>query len=152
MGNRRELALDLPAVHRGVGVARSLARRFARLEGVGERDADTLLLVLSELLANAVDHGGGGAAMSETQWNGSVRMQARVSLEEDGWRVSVSDQGGGDPAPLLRMLAADEPPDVEDERGRGIYLIRSLTDEISIEVAPDGRGLVIVATKRYGAG
>lgn len=152
MTSERELSLDLPAVHRGVAVARSLARRFARLEGVPERQADTLLLVLSELLANAVDHGGGGAAMSEAQWNGSVRMRALVRLEDDGWSVSVSDQGGGDPRPLRRMLTADEPPGFEDERGRGIYLVRTLTDELSIEVSEDGRGLRIVASKRYGAG
>ena len=152
MTNRRELSLDLPAVHRGVAVARSLARRFARMEGVPERHADTMLLVLSELLANAVDHGGGGAALSEEQWNGSVRMRARVQLEEDGWSVSVSDQGGGDPRPLRQLLSADEPPGLEDERGRGIYLVRTLTDELSIEVSEDKRGLLIVATKRYGAG
>lgn len=152
MAEPRELSLDLPAVHRGVSVARSLARRFARLEGLEQRDADTLLLVLSELLANAVDHGGGEAALSEETWNGHVRMRASVRLGDAGWSVTVTDQGGGDPDALRDLLAAGEEPDLEDERGRGIYLIRRLTDELAIERSPDGRGLEIVATRRYETG
>lgn len=145
----RELRLDLPAVHRAVRVARSTVRRFARLEGVGERDLDTLLLVLSELLANAVDHGGGERAMQEGEGAASVRMRAVVALGEATWSVSVTDQGGGDPGPLRALVASDEPPDLEDERGRGFFLMKELTDTLAVERSEDGRGLVVVAAKHY---
>lgn len=146
---RRELCLDLPAVHRAVRVARSTVRRFARLEGVGERDLDTLLLVLSELLANAVDHGGGGRAMQEEDGATPVRMRALVALGEASWSVSVTDEGGGDPGPLRALVESDEPPDLEDERGRGFFLMKELTDTLAVERSDDGRGLVVVATKHY---
>lgn len=145
---RRELSLDLPAVHRAVRVARSVVRRFARLEGVADADVEAILLVLSELLANAIDHGGGGAAMHESE-NGGVRMRTQVLLEAERWSVRVHDEGGGDPEPIRQLLGSQEPPDLEDERGRGFFLMNQLTDELSVERSEDGRGLTIVARKRY---
>jgi len=149
-GYRRELALDLPAAHRGVRVARSLARRFARMEGLTGRDVDSLLLVLSELLGNVIDHAGGEAALHEGHLNGNVRMRATVRLEERRWCVRVVDEGGGDPEALRTVLESDGPPDLEDERGRGFFLMKELTDELSVEVSADGRGLAIVAARHYG--
>ena len=146
-GHRRELAFDLPAAHRTVRVARNLARRFARMEGVNERDVDSMLLVLSELLANAVDHGGGEAAM-EGSANGT-RMRAVVQLDDDRWTVRVVDEGGGDPEAIRAVLESDGMPDLEDERGRGFFLMKELTDDLSVELSESGRGLTILAMRHY---
>ena len=148
MSETREIAFDLPASHRTVRVARNLARRFARMEGLAERDTDSMLLVLSELLANAVDHGGGGAAMDTAQAT-AARMRAAVRLDDDAWVVRVTDEGGGDAAALQAAVDEQGLPDLEDERGRGLFLMRELTDSLQVESVDDGRGLTIIATKRY---
>ena len=42
-----ELALDLPAAHRGVRVARNVVRHFARMEGVKDEEIERMVLIVS---------------------------------------------------------------------------------------------------------
>ena len=74
--------------------------RFVREHGVSEEDAGNLEFVTSELLSNAVDHGGGGAAMEESDLTSDVRMQLHARVTDGQWEIRVADQGGGDPAEL----------------------------------------------------
>ena len=62
MSDPRELRLDLPAAHSAVRMARNLVRKFAT-QFMPEGEVETLELITSELLSNAVDHGGGNSAM-----------------------------------------------------------------------------------------
>ena len=145
----RELALDLPAAHSSVAVARRVLRHFARLAGQADGEVEVLMLVASELLANAVDHGGGGGAL-EDRTASSVRMRMRYSLRPDGWTFRVSDEGGGDPAEVQPLLQKDQVPDLEDERGRGFFLVAQMVDRLDVEKSPDGRGLTFVAAREHG--
>ena len=88
--------------------------------------------------------------MHEEHLNGDVRMRAIVRLEEQGWTVRVVDEGGGDPESLRAVLESDEPPDLEDERGRGFFLMKELTDRMTVEPSENGRGLAIIAARQYG--
>jgi anti-sigma regulatory factor (Ser/Thr protein kinase) len=145
-----ELRLDLPAVHSAGRMGRQVLRRFAEREGVPPAEIQTLEFIAGELLSNAVDHGGGRAAMDEADLEGDVRMTLVFSAREGGWELRVGDQGGGDPRALERLLGADDAPDLEDERGRGLFLMRRMVDRLSVAKSEDGLGLVFVATKRYG--
>lgn len=147
---RHELTLDLPAAHRGVRVARNVLRRFARLVGETEEEVEVLVLVGSELLANAIDHGGGGAAMTEEELALPVRMRLAVVIDAEGWSLSVSDQGSGDPAEVRGLFERASNEDLDNDRGRGLYLLRELVDEVSVEPGRDGRGLTVLAKKRHG--
>jgi serine/threonine-protein kinase RsbW len=114
-----------------------LARHFLgdwleRVPVDAEEEAD-LLLVASELCANAVRHASGQ--------QGSVALRAWV--EEADVVLEVEDDGGH-PAPL--PLPTDELPPPRAERGRGLFLVRALVDSLETEVA-DGRTL-IRATRR----
>lgn len=139
----RELRLELPSTHDSVRIARSMLRHFARLEGVGDAEVDRLLLVSSELLANAVDHGGGNAALTDSQLLRRAHMGLRIELRGHGWTLEVTDQGGGDPTEVRRRLVADGQPAELDERGRGMYLIDKLVDRVEVERTGDRRGLVV---------
>lgn len=147
-GGRHELGLDLPAAHRGVRVARNVVRRFARMQGVPQAEVDYLVLVVSELLANVIDHGGGGAAMSEADLTSDVRMRLTYTVDEEGWSLAVTDQGGGDAEALQAMLAPDGMPDLEDDRGRGLFLMAQMVDALEVRENEAGDGLTIVARKR----
>lgn len=148
--SRRELTLDLPAAHRGVRVARHLVRRFARMEGIGDQELEPLSLVVSELLANAIDHGGGGEAMDDADVVDGARMHLRCVIGREQWEIAVTDQGGGDPEVVRQLFGSNGPPDLEDERGRGLFLMAAMVDRIDVERSADGRGLTILATKRHG--
>ena len=146
---RHELALDLPAVHRGVRVARHVVRHFARLEGVGDREIEQLVLIVSELLANAIDHcGNGKPAMTEHDLDGDPRMKLSLVVGDVEWRLSVSDEGGGDPTRVRNALRSAQLPDLEDERGRGFFLMSAMVDELKVDRSSDGKGLTFTAVKR----
>lgn len=143
-----ELRLDLPAAHSASRMARQLVAEFARREGLDEDELGTLELVTSELLSNAVDHGGGGAAMEESELDGDVRMTLTLAVRADGWDLSVTDQGGGRPEDVAQYLDPEHEPDFLDERGRGFFLLVRMVDALDVLASPDGKGLVFTARRR----
>jgi len=147
--SRHEMRLDLPAVHRAVRVARNVVRHFARLQGVADREVDYVILVVSELLANVIDHGGGGAALTEEAGNSAARMQMGFWIEGDEWCLEVTDHGGGDPAELRALLAAEGTPDLDDDRGRGLFLLAQMVDRLEADRSEDGDGITFRARRRF---
>ncbi|MBM3977036.1 MAG: ATP-binding protein [Planctomycetes bacterium] len=139
----RDLRLRLPSTHDAVRLARSMLRHFARLQGLHDREVERLMLVSSELLANAVDHGGGGAALDDSQLLHGASMGLHLLFIGHGWRLEVSDQGGGDPEAMRRRLLPKDAPDELDERGRGMFLIAELVDHVEVHRTSDNRGLVV---------
>ncbi|MFN0244722.1 MAG: ATP-binding protein [Planctomycetota bacterium] len=148
-----ELRLDFPAAHSAERAARAALRKFARKQGVLAAEIDTMEFVASELLSNAVDHGGGEHAMEEVDLTSSVRMTMRVRCTADAWEMEVSDQGGGDATEVRRIIdGQDDTPDLDDERGRGFFLLRQMVDRLEVTRSPDGLGLSFTASRRYVAG
>jgi anti-sigma regulatory factor (Ser/Thr protein kinase) len=141
--------MELPAAHSAVRMARTVLRKFAESSGIDGDELETLVLVASELLANAVDHGGGGSAIEEQDLTEPVRMLLELELENGGWRLAVSDQGGGDPDKLEELIHPSGPPDLEDERGRGFFLLTTMVDRVTVARSADGLGLVFSAIKNH---
>ncbi len=144
-----ELRLDLPAAHSAERMARAVLRRFAQGEGVAKEEIETLEFVASELLSNAVDHGGGERAMEESDRPGDVRMSVVFAVTAGGWTLEVGDQGGGDPADVADLISRDHTPDLEDERGRGFFLLAGMLDSLTVAKSEDGRGLVFRAVRGH---
>jgi len=131
-------------------MARQMLRKFALKEGLPEEEVDRIEFVAGELLDNAVDHGGGNAARDESDLDEDVRMSIRVAFTGSTWTVGVEDQGGGDHVEMNTFLQAQkEMPDLEDERGRGFFLILNMVDEIGVERSEDGLGLLFRVTRAY---
>jgi anti-sigma regulatory factor (Ser/Thr protein kinase) len=144
-----ELRLDLPAAHSAERMARAMLRQFARHESVPQSEIETLEFVASEMLSNAVDHGGGRHAMEECDVPGGVRMKLFLVVRADGWTLSVEDQGGGDPDEVAARMSNDAMPDLEDERGRGFFLLKQMLDGLHVGKSSDGRGLAFTAVRTY---
>jgi anti-sigma regulatory factor (Ser/Thr protein kinase) len=143
------MLLELPAAHSAARMACQVVRQFAVEGGIRGKEVETMVLVASELLSNAVDHGGGGSAMVEEDLAEPVRMTLEVTLLDDRWELAVADQGGGDPAELRALLGRGM-PDLEDERGRGLYLLESMLTSLGVERSPDGKGIVVTAVRQRG--
>jgi len=147
----RELVLDVPAVHASARAARGLVRHFAERHGIGGADLDALVLIADELMTNAVDHGGGGGALEESDLTRQAFMRIAVALDDTSWNIAVSDQGGGDPSVVDALLHPAGLPDLEDERGRGLYLMTLECDSIFVRRSDDALGLCLVARRTLGA-
>ena len=153
------LDLDLPATHAHGRMARRIARQFALTEGLPQSEVETLEFVVGELLDNAVDHGGGGAARELEDLPKDVRMhllvrvlnQSEAASQGTLWSVRVEDQGGGEPSHVRSMIEPEDGiPDLEDERGRGFFLLAQMVDELDVMTSVDGLGLALEARKGHG--
>jgi anti-sigma regulatory factor (Ser/Thr protein kinase) len=96
-------------------------------------EAADLLLVATELVANAIRHASGRT--------GGVAL--RASTHGADVVLEVEDDGG---EPLALPGPADDVPDAFAERGRGLFLAQALVDQLDSEVV-DGR-TVVRATRR----
>ena len=102
------------------------ARRFllAKLPAAWGGDADELVLMLSELATNAVQH-------AATEFEVAVR----VSPDCGRVRVEVSDPAAGYPTP--------QEPVPDAPHGRGLHIVRSLADAWGIEARRDRPGKTV---------
>jgi len=98
------------------------ARRFIReaLTGLPDTVVETVQLLISELVTNAVVHG-------------SPPVRVEVDIAPSSVSATVTDQGPG--APVLHEQAA------LDEHGRGLQLVRQLADDWGVEWRTGGKSV-----------
>ncbi len=113
---------DLPALRRAVAA-------HADRTTLPERRVTDLVLIASELAANAVRHGGG-------------KGRLRLGVRDDAVYLEVSDRGPGmpEPHPLPRKR-----PEPTLTGGRGLWLVLTYADHLAIGERSGG-GTVITAT------
>jgi serine phosphatase RsbU (regulator of sigma subunit)/anti-sigma regulatory factor (Ser/Thr protein kinase) len=121
-----------------VVLARHLLADWLAHQPVDSEATDDILLIANELCTNAVTAAPDGTVV------------LRAALEEDAVEVEVQDEGGV--APPFPTDYDQGPPDAMAESGRGLYLVKALSDEVSVEVQ-EGRTSVrcvkrAVATSR----
>jgi anti-sigma regulatory factor (Ser/Thr protein kinase) len=145
-----ELRLELPAAHSAGRLARQMLRQFAKREGVPEAAIAQLEFVAGELIDNAVDHGGGESAREEAEVENRAKVRLVLTLSEQRWTLRVGDEGGGSvEAMRARLDSEEEAPDLQDERGRGFFLLRSMVERLAVEKSRDGRGLEFEASATW---
>ena len=103
----------------------------------GENKSHNLTIIVTELVNNAILHG--NKSMKEK----SVTLKA--TYHSDRLVVSVKDEGNGfDPS---RLKDPTNPENLWNEGGRGIFLVKELSDKVEIKSSP--RGTEIIITKYY---
>ena len=153
----------LPGVADSAGVARTMARE---LLGDGNPAVDTVMLLISELVTNAIIHtksGAPGGTVTVALCPGPASVF--VQVHDDGassvprvvprpWRGQVNGRrslapattsGNGDYAPSRSATSAavdaDSAPEApfEAEHGYGLVLVDALADSWGTIASPDGR-------------
>lgn len=98
--------LALPRTAESGSLARAALRRLLDDAGVEQDVRETAVLLATELVTNAVEHGGGSSYLDAT-------------VRPDAVRLEVSDESPTLPAPSESLTDLDE-------RGRGLLLIAAL--------------------------
>ncbi|MER6072128.1 ATP-binding protein [Streptomyces sp. NPDC001852] len=134
--------IALPHTAAAVPVARALVRT-ALAEVEHQADSDTAELLTAELVANAVEH---------TAGRGPIELV--VELLPSGCQVEVHDPDPAPPGHLTRPVI--EEPDVWQEGGRGLLLIRALSSSCGHRPTPSGKAVwfrlpVVPAQRRRSA-
>ena len=96
--------------------------------GASDEEIERLVIVAGELATNAIRHGGGGGQM-------------RLSHDDTALYVQITDQGPG----IADHTAGTVPPTPTSTGGRGLWICRNLSQQLSIESGPRGRGASVIA-------
>lgn len=141
---RSTLAFRVPVEAHAIRTVRKTIESFAADRGFSESKVRDLSLAVAEALFNAMEHGN----------QGDSTIGIHVEFAVDELQVAVEDDGAhgeNDERYLDLKRALDggpgETPEVDLERGRGLFLIRAKADEVRVERAPFG-GVRVVMVKR----
>jgi anti-sigma regulatory factor (Ser/Thr protein kinase) len=126
----RTMLLDEPFGERDLTALRNAVAAHADRAGVSANRIDDLTLIVAELSANAVRHGGG---------------QGRLRLWVNAHSIvcQVSDDGPG----LLIPLPDVRPP-ATISGGRGLWLVQQYADSIDVTNPPGGGAVITVVIAR----
>jgi len=104
---------------------RHVGRDVAALAGLTSARADAVELAISELATNSLQHGGG---------------RGRLDIWANGKSVVcvVTDAGHVDPG------AGQRPPEPGATRGRGLWIVNQVCDEVERRTTPNGTTTRIV--------
>lgn len=105
----QQASFDLPAHPASAAEARYRTRDWLHRHPVGRDAAEAALLIISELVANAVTHAGGDL------------VRCDLHLAEGLLRIEVTDHGPRYLQPEIRQPALD------DLSGRGLLLVSTLS-------------------------
>jgi anti-sigma regulatory factor (Ser/Thr protein kinase) len=117
----------LPAAPASVGLARGTVRELLSTWGAAPELCDDAVLVVSELVTNALTH------------TGSDRIVCRLRVTGGRLRIEVEDQNRGTTLPERRQ------PDPDDQNGRGLILVGALTSDWGAGNCAHGSGCVVWA-------
>ncbi|MFI0369165.1 ATP-binding protein [Actinomadura sp. 1N219] len=113
--------ITLPGVRRSVGFARGFVRDLA-LDFAG---LDDMIMVVSEMVANAVRHTASG--------RDGGRVSVVLTIGDGVYRLEVADDGGAGGAPHVKG-------EVGAETGRGMRIVEVLSSRWGFRV-DEGRGV-----------
>ncbi len=127
------IRIDIPSRLELLGVVDKLADGITEFMGFEDLDRDAVAISVIEACTNAIQHG--------HHADSSRPVRLTFEMQPDTLVVVVADEGRGfDPA-LADQLP---PPDLLATRGRGIYIMRTMMDEVSFDFT---RGTIVRLVK-----
>lgn len=126
---RHEVTLSFSANMRFVRPVRHFIGALCTLADYGEDEADEIALVATEILNNSIEH---GCRTPDDQ------VEVTMIVTPELFRFEVLDAGSG--GPEFASHAAQRAkimPDLEESRGRGLFLINNFMDELDVSYDPD---------------
>ena len=110
---------------------------ISRLEGFGEERTQEIALVATELINNAIENA-----------EPTDMTEIRGGAYADHLDLLVTDRSST--CLEADCFEFDGPPDAASERGRGLFLIKSFSDDVRVSVAPGGGNRITVRWSKSG--
>lgn len=134
------LRIAIPSCLEWLGIVDKVCEEIALQLGLTEDDANALAISVVEAGTNAIQH---GHRHVEAQ-----PVEFRFDLTEERIQIEVHDRGPG--FDVEKVLAWDPttPEALLAPRGRGIFIMKSLMDEVSFRIV-EGEGCWVNLTKQY---
>jgi serine/threonine-protein kinase RsbW len=111
-----------------------MTTKIAQNLNLSPDEQDNLSIAITEAVGNAILHG------NKKDPRKSVDIIFRLSAKQI--RVTVKDQGGGfDPKDLTNPT---DPQNILKESGRGIFILKSLMDDVSFSFTAEGTVITFI--------
>ena len=123
---RLSVRLNLPREVDSVPAVRRLLRCALAILHVDRQSGNDLEIALTEACANVVKHA-----------SGADKFEVRLNVAADRCAIDVLDNGAG-----FDAEAATSSPDASSERGRGLFLIKALSENVRMQSTPRHGSLI----------
>ncbi|NUO84399.1 ATP-binding protein [candidate division KSB1 bacterium] len=116
----------------------TLAEQSAQLAGLSEEERDSLAIAVTEVGNNAIIHG--------NKRDPNKQVYLYIHVQDGEVRVVIRDEGAGfNPEALSNPL---DPENLLRESGRGVFIVRSLMDEVSFDFSKGGTEITMIKRKK----
>lgn len=130
--------VTIPSKLKELNKVELLSEKIAKKISLSEDQQDNLAIAVTEAVGNAIVHG--------NKKDPEKKVTVTFRLEDDRIEVTVQDEGEGfDPDELANPL---DPNNIMKESGRGIFILKSLMDDVSFSFSPQGTTLRFVMIKK----
>ncbi|HIF42006.1 MAG TPA: ATP-binding protein [Planctomycetes bacterium] len=146
------LRLEFVAAHAVGRLARAELREFGSQQGMTDRALETLEFVAGELIDNAIDHGGGEGAREVSDAQEGVHVDTHLHVAPDRWVLTVADSEGELDPELKSRVGEGESSALDPlgERGRGLFLLMKMVDDMDVCTREGGRGVMFRVERAHG--
>jgi serine/threonine-protein kinase RsbW len=129
MQDDKNIELHIPSVPGFEKVAMETAASVAEKMGFSDDRVEDLKTAVSEACLNAIEHG--------NKLDTNTKVGITLTVEKSKLQVAVKDEGKG--MGHIKAPDIDEKMEGKDEtRGWGMFLIKSLMNEVEVESKPEG--------------
>lgn len=126
--------LVIPSLLEKLSEVEELTEKAAEQHGILEDDKDNLAIAITELTNNAIIHG--------NKFDHQKKVTISFYFEDKEVSVYIKDQGPGfDPLAIGNPL---DPENLLKESGRGIFILKSIMDDVQFHVSEFGTEVKIV--------
>jgi serine/threonine-protein kinase RsbW len=137
-----EICVTIPSNLEWLSVIDKVVEGIVEPMELSEDEVNAIAISVVEAGTNAIQHG--------NRHDETLPVDFSFTIEDGYIEVTVRDRGPG--FDIEKVLRADptEPENILAPRGRGIFIMRSLMDEVSFEIIA-GQGCWAVLRKARGA-
>ena len=126
--------LVIPSLLEKLSEVEELTEKAAEQHGILEDDKDNLAIAITELTNNAIIHG--------NKFDHQKKVTISFYFEDKEVSVYIKDQGPGfDPLAIGNPL---DPENLLKESGRGIFILKSIMDDVQFQVSEFGTEVKII--------
>jgi serine/threonine-protein kinase RsbW len=133
MTSDNNIELHIPSIMGFEKVAMECSASVAKKMGFTEDRIEDLKTAVAEACLNAIEHG--------NKMDTNTKVGITLTVEESKLQVSVRDQGKGIDQ-ILTPRIENKIEGKDRSRGWGIFLIKSLMNEVSFEPSPEGGNII----------
>jgi serine/threonine-protein kinase RsbW len=127
--------ISIPSEYAAVSKVETLVDKVCNDLGVQEDFYGNVLIAVTEAVNNAIQHG--------NLFNNELEVCVSVGDKSEEFCFSVLDQGNG--FDFNNLPDPTSPDNIEKENGRGIFLMKSLADDVEFD--NEGRSVNIYFSK-----